>query len=256
MRPVEVSSVEVREAGQRLLTEGKRVNGWALRRAVGDRGRPDRLMQVWEQVRDDGAPQNGPQPDDAPVSLPPGIAEMADQARTALVSQLDGIVVAVVRQVEADLKGRYKADFDRLASERADMEDQLAAAVASVGATEGALADSEAEAEALRARLTEAEKAVAVGAERLRAVEEQARADAAEAEGQIADLEGRIAAFGAAAQAAQRAQAAAEATAAAAEREAERLRAQMSALIAALEAPRVEGRPAVAQGADHGPQTA
>lgn len=256
MRPAEVSPDQVREAGQRLLAGGKRVNGWSLRRALGDRGRPDRLMAVWEQERDVAASQDAPQPDAAPVSLPPGIAEMAEQARTALVAQLDGIVLAVVRQAETDLRSRYKADFDRLAAERADMEDQLAAAVASVGVTEGALADAAAEADALRARLVEAEKAAAVAAERSRAVEEKARADAAEAEGQIADLEGRIAAFGAAAQAAQRAQAAAEATAAAAEREAERLRAQMSALIAALEAPRAEGRPAVAPGPDHGPQTA
>ena len=208
-------------------------------------------------------PQDAPQPDAAPVSLPPAIAEMADQARASLVSQFDGIVVSIVRQAEADLKSRYKADFDRLASERADMEDQLAAAVASVGATEGALADTLAEADDLRAKLAEAEKAEAVGAERLRAVEEKARADAADAEEQIATLEGQIAAFGAAAQAAQRAQAAAEATAAAAEREAERLRAQMSALIAALDSPlaeaapaRVENRPGEAREVGHGPQTA
>lgn len=263
MRPVEVSPDQVREAGERLLAGGKRVNGWSLRRALDNRGRPDRLMQVWEQERDAAVPQDGPQPDTAPVSLPPGIAEMAEQARTTLVAQIDGIVLAVVRRAETDLQNRYKADFDRLAAERADMADQLASASASVGATEDALADAAAESDALRARLAEAEKAAAVGAERLRAVEEKARADAAEAEEQIAALEGQIAAFGAAAQAAQRAQAAAEATAAAAEREAERLRAQMSALIAALDAPRAETAPArgesrsaLAPEVDRGPQTA
>ena len=93
MRPVEVSPDQVREAGERLLAGGKRVNGWSLRRALDNRGRPDRLMQVWEQERDAAVPQDGPQPDTAPVSLPPGIAEMAEQARTTLVAQIDGIVL-------------------------------------------------------------------------------------------------------------------------------------------------------------------
>lgn len=234
MRPAEVSADQVREAGQRLVAQGKRVSGWLLRRALGDRGKPDRLMQLWEQERDADVPQDGPQPDAAPVMLPPGVAEMADQARTALIAQLDGIVVAVVRHVETALQNRYKADFDRLAAERADMEDQLAAASASVGATEGVLADALADADVLRTKLADAEKVMAVGAERLRAVEEQGRADAAEAERQIATLEGEIESYGAAAQVAQRAQAAAEATAAAAEREAERLRAQVAGLTAAL----------------------
>lgn len=54
---------------------------------------------------------DAPPPDAAPVTLPPGIAEMADQARAALTAQLDGIVAAVVRQAEAALQTRYKADL-------------------------------------------------------------------------------------------------------------------------------------------------
>ena len=228
MRPTEVSTTAVLDAGRRLLDEGKKVNGWALRRAVGDHGKPERLMDVWQKSAE-GGPEPAPPAEAGPVVLPPGIAEMADQARTALVAQFDGILLSVCRTADEALKARYKADFDRLAAERAQMEDDLATASASIEATEITLAEALAEAEARRARLSEAETEAAVSAERLRALhalDAQAAADTAAAAARISTLEAQVHELGATAQAARETAIAAAATAAAVEREAGRLRTQ------------------------------
>lgn len=48
MRPVEVSVDEIVEAGNQLVSEGKKVTGFALRQ-ITDRGNPSRLRSVWEE---------------------------------------------------------------------------------------------------------------------------------------------------------------------------------------------------------------
>ena len=156
MRPAEVTDSEILEAGYRLLADGKKINGWSLRAAVGNRGKPERLAEVWARAEAESVPPPAPQPE--PTVLPPGVAEMADEARATLIAQFDGILLRVARRTEMELQARYKADFDRLAAERADMSEQLATASVSVGETEQALADALADANAVRARLTEAEK--------------------------------------------------------------------------------------------------
>ena len=87
MRPPEVSVDEIMAAGQRLIAEGKPINGSRLRRAVGERGKPERQLAVWkaELARDEdpAAPA-----DVGPTILPPVFAEDAVQARTALAAKL------------------------------------------------------------------------------------------------------------------------------------------------------------------------
>ena len=239
MRPVEVSTADVLDAGRRLLDEGKKVNGWALRRAVGDRGKPERLAEVWQKAAEAGA-EPAPSVEAVPTVLPPGIAEMADQARMALAAQFEAILQTVYRTTDEALKSRYKADFDRLSAERTQMEDDLTTASSSIEATEASLAEAVAEADGLRARLTEAETAAAVAAERLRALHAKAAADTAEAGARIGALDEQLRASGAAAQAAREKSVAAEATAAAVEREAKRLRMQVASLTGTLDAARAD----------------
>lgn len=234
MRPAEVTNTEIVAAGRRLLAEGKKVNGWSLRAAVGNRGKPERLAEIWGRAEADGTPQPVSQPE--PTVLPPGVAEMADEARGALVAQFDGILLRVVRQTEMELQARYKTDFDRLTTERADMSEQLATASASVGETEQALADALADADALRARLAEAETSAAVRADRLAVAETRAK----ETEARLVALEQQVRAADQAAQEARTSQAAAAATAAAAEREAGRLRQRVETLEGDLAAGRTE----------------
>lgn len=231
MRPAEISEDQIIDAGCRLVAEGKTVNGWSLRRALGDRGKPERLAAVWGAQRAAEEPAPG-MAEAAPVALPPGVAEAADQARQALIAHFDGIVVGAVRQTENEVKARYKADFDRITAERTSMAENLAMAEASIDETEQRLTDALTELADIKAKFMVCEKDLAVAAERLT----QARRDAEEAQVAITDLEGQVASFAAAAQEAQRQTAVAEATTAAAEREAERLRGQVAALTAALAA--------------------
>lgn len=48
MRPVEVSVEEIVQAGNQLVSEGKKVTGFALRQ-ITDRGSPSRLRSVWDE---------------------------------------------------------------------------------------------------------------------------------------------------------------------------------------------------------------
>ena len=239
MRPADVSTSEILDAGRHLLDVGKKVSGFSLRQAVGNRGNPNRLMEVWQNETRTGSDATS-SAEALPIVLPPGIAEMADQARAALTAQFDAILQTVYRTTDETLKARYKADFDRLGIERAQMADDLANASTAIEVTDTSLAASRADADDLRTRLTETEKAAAVTAERLRAVEAKAAADAIEAEKRIVDLEEQVRHFGATAVEAQKAQAAADATAAAVEREADRLRTQVAALIVAQDAAKEE----------------
>src|SRR5437763_6179014 len=144
MRPSEVSETEILEAAQRLVADGKRVNGWSLRRAVGDRGKAERLFEVWERAQA-VEPQPVQEPASDLLALPPGVAEAADNGRSALVAHYDGVLLALARKIEGDLKARYRADFERLTAERADMQDQLATASASVSSTEDELTQARAD---------------------------------------------------------------------------------------------------------------
>ena len=216
MRPPEVSVDVILAAGKRLVAEGKPITGWRLRQAVGDRGKPERLLAVWkaELARDEDP---APPADVEPTILPPVVAEEAAQARTALATNFDTVVAKLARTTEDMLKARYREDFERLASERARMDDELKTASESVDATDGALAEALTEVETLRARVAELEREGLVLSERIRAL------DIA-----VPVLEEKLRQADEAARSADHGRVAAEATAAAAEREADRLRARLA----------------------------
>ncbi|CAH2602254.1 conserved protein of unknown function [Rhodovastum atsumiense] len=233
MQLAEITRAEVLDAGQRLLGEGKKVNGWSLRRAIGDRGKPELLMAEWEQARSEGLAESAGPAEGTAIVLPPGIAEAMEQARLELVARFDGLLFSLVRSSEESLKARYKDDFDRLAAERAQMAEDLASASASIEATEARLAEALAETAALRAQLA---------------------VQASEAEAQIIALEAQARQFGAAAVAAQQARATAEAGTVAAQREVElmwehvaRLEAALAAAISEMEAQRTRAGGELAQ---------
>ena len=145
----------------------RRVSGWSLKasrstagrlqQAVGERGKPERLLAVWkaELAKTEGSATSA---DVEPTVLPPVVAEEAVQARTALATNFDAVVAKLARTTEDMLKARYREDFERLASERARMDDELKTASESMGATDGALAEALTEVETLRARVAALER--------------------------------------------------------------------------------------------------
>ena len=56
----------------------------------------------------DDASEPPPSAETGPVTLPPGVAEMADQGRAALLAQFDGILLGFARQTGMELNSRYK----------------------------------------------------------------------------------------------------------------------------------------------------
>lgn len=235
-RRPEVSDQQIIEAGQRIRAAGRPVTGFSLRLAIG-KGSQGRLMSVWEawaSQQEATVPANDAADTVEPAVLPPGLAEAWDSARGQMVSQLDGLVFATVRRIETDLKARYKADFDRLTSERAAMEEQLQAAAKALEIADLDNQAAQAEISELESKLNTTREQLAAAQQRADSVEAQAARDRAEAQAAIEALEGQIETFAAAAQAAQTSAAVATARAEAGEADAGRLRDDLATTRATL----------------------
>ena len=198
MRLAEAQTDAIIEAGQQLESQGSPVNGWTLRRALGDKGRPDQLIEVWQAHR-------GVVPaasvDASPGVLPPELVEQADRGRSELTAHYNGLILAMFSRVDALLRERCKAEFDRLVAERGEMQEQLDAAGASVTATESALGKALASTERMREALMLAQTEIVRAEKRIQAAEEQRDCDRQAAAQQAADLQTQIAALSAVAEA-------------------------------------------------------
>ncbi|WP_424138812.1 hypothetical protein [Roseomonas chloroacetimidivorans] len=222
-RRAEVSEVEIIEAGQKLLDAGKPVNGWSLRRMVGDRGRPARLDAVWAkhaETQRHAAPQDA---GEAEVTLPPGVAEMAAQLQEALSANVNGLIVQTFRYVENDLKKRYHEDFERLTKERAENKAKLKEAEDSIEATDAATRTLEQQVADLRDNLTAAGRENAALQSDIRKLETDRRT----LTGEVSALKAQLSGFERAVQEAQQAAAVAAVRTQNAEEEAARLRQQL-----------------------------
>lgn len=220
MRRPEVSDDEILSAGRKLCTEGKEVTGWSLRVAVGDRGKPARLYEVWKATEEVAAHAV---PDARAVQLPPRLDEhrVAMQQRSA--ADLDGLVLATWRAAEeiAESRTREERDLARATIERSEQE--LADAAASVEATEArenVLLD---QADLRAAELATARADIVRLTERIAGAERDVQAAAV----RIADLDGRLETADTATDIARREAAASNATAEAALADAGRLRAEL-----------------------------
>jgi hypothetical protein len=81
MRPAEVTDEQIIEAGRRIQAEGKAVNGWSLRAFLGNKGKPQRNMAIWEKCLAESADApstvRGEPP---PIALPPGLPSSLTRA--------------------------------------------------------------------------------------------------------------------------------------------------------------------------------
>ncbi|TDH62303.1 hypothetical protein E2C06_11845 [Dankookia rubra] len=209
MRPALVTDVEVLEAARRVRARGEEINGWSIRREVGDRGNPRRLLAVWT-AQGDTAPPAQAEPAHT-VSLPAPVLELVAAARSSLASDLDTIVCTIHRHAREDADATYRRITDDLQASQLRISGELDLAEASVGATEAELNRRGEAIATLEAEVGEARVQIAGLTER----ERQALDRAQQAEAQAADLQGELEGFGRAAQAAAEARAAAEAQTAA-----------------------------------------
>ena len=93
-----------------------------------------------------GGPVQSPRSPEAP-------AGMALEQRDNLVAYLDCIAIKVARQIDTELKAPCNTDFGRSSAERIDMQEQLAAASASLSETRLLLVSAVTEAAGLRGRI-------------------------------------------------------------------------------------------------------
>ncbi|MGE5504327.1 MAG: hypothetical protein ACM31L_07870 [Actinomycetota bacterium] len=178
---------EIIAAGGRLVAAGKRVSGWALREALGDRGRANRLEAVWLRHV---AAQAGdmPEPNGEARPLPPPVEAQLAEMQSRLAGLLSTAVHAIYKDVDATVAARYQAERDQLAETRAAYEEQMAGAAAAIDRSDDRIADlaeqlevRERDAAALRERLVRQE-------ERQRSVEDKAATESARMAAVIADL--------------------------------------------------------------------
>lgn len=95
MRPSEVSVDEIVNAGFKVQRSGSNVTGYKLKKIIG-KGRPERLMEVWEQeMTGESKQENG---DDLHV-LEPEVEVLLFELLEKVGSELHAILVAVDKKI-------------------------------------------------------------------------------------------------------------------------------------------------------------
>ena len=218
MRPPEIPDEVVVEAGQRLLAVGRPVNGWALRTACGDRGKPDRLLQVWRNY------ETSAQVEAEAIEVPDVVAEAIGGAKGEVAGLLDRLLPTIYAAAEGVVDARRRAEFEALQRQLAWAEQQAKDATAAIEQADAEIARWREEAAQFQGDLTSEQFERMRLSESLRGVE----ADLQTANRRVDDLSEQLAAAHAAQVNAEKARIAAEATAAAVQADADRLRSDLA----------------------------
>lgn len=97
MRKPEVSIEEIINAGHEIRRSGSSITGYKLKKLIG-KGRPERLLEVWEQEGDGHLVQE--QGNDLHV-LEPEVEELLTELNEKIVKQLHDILVKVDKKVRS-----------------------------------------------------------------------------------------------------------------------------------------------------------
>ncbi|WP_165982474.1 DNA-binding protein [Dankookia rubra] len=220
MRPALVTDAEVVEAARRIRARGEDINGWSIRREVGDRGNTRRLLAVWKE-QGDAAPPTKAKEDTG--NLPAPLLELVAAGRTTLFAELDTIIHAIHHHARKDADATFRRITDELQTSERRIRSELELAEASVDATEHELDRRGDAIAALEAEVGEVRVQIACLTER----ERRALHHAQEADVQIVNYQAERESFIKAAQIARESQAAAEAQAATLRDEVNHLRATL-----------------------------
>ena len=108
----EVSDIDIITAGQTLVKQKKNVTGFALRKAVGDKGTPKRLYAVWQEYQ---SSHNGDLMEEAELSE--DITKALDDAMKSVADTLQSIVKDISLTIKADAKSQVTSAMN-LAEQR------------------------------------------------------------------------------------------------------------------------------------------
>lgn len=131
MRPSEVTTKQIVDAGFEIQRSGSRVSGYKLKKIIG-KGRPERLMEVWEQeMSGESELENS---DDLHV-LEPEVEQLLAELNVKIGQQLHDILITVDKKVRvmADKKvSLLKQEFDLEGHNLCAQIDELEALVGSL----------------------------------------------------------------------------------------------------------------------------
>jgi hypothetical protein len=125
-RPPEITEQDIVSAGRHLEAAGERITPYRLYRAVGGRGRPDRLMKLWTAHVAGRASADVPEP----PALAPAIRDGLATAVRMIGEQLERTVRQLSADLAADAAARTAAERDALTRERATLAETEADALA------------------------------------------------------------------------------------------------------------------------------
>ena len=124
-RAPEVSDDDIINAGKMLLDDGSRVTGFALRRAVGNRGDAGRLFRVWNAYLE--ATRCNPNTDG--IELPGELAANLAAMGKKLVADLEGMAEAMnataVQTAESRVRQAIKLADEREQNAEAEVNDAM-----------------------------------------------------------------------------------------------------------------------------------
>ena len=122
-RRAEVDDEEIVRAGLGLVTSGEPVTGWGLRRALGGKGSPPRLMAVWRAERSQVLHDEFP----GGVLPAPEVQEARDGIKAALsfIDKLDGEARDAVRRAQEGFERAVETATEEAASRVADLDVDL-----------------------------------------------------------------------------------------------------------------------------------
>ncbi len=178
--PVQVSPEQVVQAAAALVAQGKATNGWSLRGVIG-KGKPERLLAVWQGQQESGQPTPAAAEPEVPV-LPPAIADHLAEAVERVAADLRGLVGQAWSRA-ADLAARrVQEEVEEARARVVALEDEVAEAARVLDETDQAAAALADERDGAREEADAARRATAAAEQTAR---ERAAADAA----RLADAE-------------------------------------------------------------------
>lgn len=174
MRPASVSDEEILAAGQRLRDARIRINGFTLRREVGNTGTPSRLFAVWQRLNGEGTGGQAEQPHELPLE----IEEMLESLNTALLKKTREMAGNIAQHAMRLADRRIAEICHQHDAERAAHEEVLEDANKSIE-------DAEQRVEAIQEELLKAHER----AEKLQQERDKAQREAAAAQQQATERE-------------------------------------------------------------------
>lgn len=188
MRPVEVTSEQVIEAGKALEEAGRNVTGFALRSKIGG-GTPKRMKEVWDSFKRD---RDGPRTPEAPTALPAEVGEAVAAINKELTDRIAQLAIGLFGTVTAEANNRIRSVEEQAKEARRQADQELSDAQSTLDELEQRVIDGVAEIERLRLELKNAgaenqRLAIENAAlkERVTAAEDRARAGAEQHRGEI-----------------------------------------------------------------------